>query len=150
MNKNLILLSLALFLFATACKKDDTIDPNRGRSYLHIVSTVQNTDTFDLNFNYYHVNNTVIGRFHFNRNWPLEGYADLEEGGTPDEFGNGQLFCVGTVPTTVFGIPDDTVLYERPIVLTKNEKSTLCFADSAGTIAMKKFTDDSVSPGRTN
>lgn len=146
MNKIIFLSATLLLVFVASCKKDNTIDPNRGRSALHILSASQNKDTFDLNFNYFNVSNTVIGRFYFNRNWPLEGYADLEEGGTADEFGNGRIWMVGTKTSTVFGVPDDTVLKERALILTKDEKSTLCFADSSGEIAVVKFKDEFTVP----
>ena len=146
MKKIVFVSCTALLFLALACKKDGAIDPNRGRSYLHIISTVQNPPNYNLIFQYYKVTNTVIGSFHYNRNWPLEGYADLEEGGAGDEFGNGKLFCLGIIPTTTVDVPDDTVMKEKAIVLTKDEKSTLCFTDSAGEIALVKFKDVYTNP----
>lgn len=146
MNRFALFLLLVSGTGILSCKKDDFVDPNRGRSYLHIISASENKDTFQLTFNYYNVSNVVIGNFYFNRNWPLDGYADLEEGGVPDEYGNGQLNIYGIKPSTQHLVPDDTVLRNRTMILGKAEKSTLCFADSSGEVAMVKLLDVFTQP----
>lgn len=134
---------LSLILAISACKpNDDFVDPNRQRSFLHIVNASADNDTFDITFDYYNANNLVISSFYFNRNWPFSGYASLEEGGKADTFGHGKLWVVASVPSGVIGVDDDTIMEPKSIELVAEEKSTMCLVDSGGEMVVMKFVDD--------
>ena len=139
------ILAVLALVFLFSCKKpDDT--PVRGTSNLHILGAAENKDTFNLNFDYFNVDNVVIANFYNRRNWPMTGYAPLEEGGTPDKYGNGRIYLVGIKPSYFVNQTPDTVLFPRAIELVKDEKSTLCIADSAGFLAVVKFKDVYFTP----
>ncbi|MEY3443867.1 MAG: hypothetical protein RLZZ519_2148, partial [Bacteroidota bacterium] len=82
MRRLFALTLIATALLAVGCKEDDPTNPERSRSYLHIVDAVA-ADTFNLTFDYYNVNDVVIKDFVFQRNFPIVGYADMEAGGAP-------------------------------------------------------------------
>ncbi|MEM0999007.1 MAG: DUF4397 domain-containing protein [Bacteroidota bacterium] len=120
---------------------EDVIPPVRERSFLHIVGGAE-TASFDITFDYFNADNKVIEDFFYQRNFPLEGYADLQAAGnTVDTFGNGQLFLTATRQPFANEAPD-TIAGPQAVTLMPNEKSTLAFADSAGTLKMLKFTDE--------
>lgn len=147
MRRLLIFALFATTLLALGCKKDDPVDPDRPRTLLHIVSAVP-TDTFDLTLDYFNADDVVIKDFVFRRNFPIVGYADLEASGTPDEFGNGKLYA--TLSHQPFlNVKADTLLQPTAIVLEKDEKSTLCFADSMGAIKILKLKDEYSIPNDT-
>ncbi len=144
------LLGLLLLLTGTACKnKNNFVDPDRKRSFLHVVNGADDSPTFDISINYFNVNNLVIADFFYNRNWPISGYADLEEGGEADEFGHGKLWITALIDTNSSTIPDDTVMMPREIKLEADQKSTLCFADSSGKLVIVKFEDEFTAPDDT-
>jgi hypothetical protein len=138
---------IATALFAVGCKKDDPTNPERSRTYLHIVDAVL-ADTFNLTFDYYNANDVVIKDFVFQRNFPIVGYADMEAGGTPDEFGNGKLYLTASRQPFI-DIAPDTVMEPREMVLAKDEKSTLVLADSASSVRFLKMTDEFSFPNDT-
>lgn len=126
------LLLLTLAFFTTSCDKDkDLPPPVLERSYLHINSLSELTDSFDITFDYWNVDDVVISNFFMNRNWPISGYANLLEGGQPDEFGNGKLWVSATQHLFV-GDSTDTLINAMAIVLDPGVKSTMFVGDSAG------------------
>ena len=134
---------LLAILFFVGCKEKDpeVIPPVRERSFLHIVSGVDSA-AFDVTFDYFNADNKVIEDFFYQRSFPMEGYADLQAGGFEvDEFGNGQLWL--TLSRQIFANEaPDTLGGPEAIVLNPEEKATLCFADSAGTVKLIKVADE--------
>lgn len=133
----------ATALLLVGCKKDDPTPPEKSRTYLHIVDAVA-ADTFNLTFDYYNGDDVVIKDFVFQRNFPIVGYADMEAGGTPDEYGNGKLFL--TVSRQRFiDIAPDTLMTPKEIELLKDEKNTVVIADSMGSVRFMKINDDGLN-----
>jgi hypothetical protein len=140
--------SIAFFIIATAllavgCKKDEITTPSNDRSFVHIVSAVWQ-DTMDLTLNYYNADDVVIKDFVFGRNYPFVGYADLLAAGTPDEFGNGKLY-MGATRQRYINVKIDTLMPPREVVLNKDERSTICIADSMGSMRFLKIKDEAIS-----
>lgn len=133
---------LAILCFAGCKEKDpEVVPPVRERSYLHIVGGAE-VPSFDVTFDYYNADNKVIQDFYYQRNFPIEGYADLQAGGFEvDEFGNGQLWLTVSRQDFANQAPD-TLGGPEAILLNPDEKSTLCFADSAGTVKIIKVLDE--------
>ncbi len=142
--KRLPLIALAALLFASGCKEKDPVKPDRGRSYLHILGAVD-ADSLRVTLDYYNASDVVINDFYYHRNFPIRGYADLEAGGTPDEFGNGKLL-VSLSAQPFANVTEDTVMAPRAIELVRDEKSTICFVDSFGTNILLKFKDTPAVP----
>jgi hypothetical protein len=147
MRKLLVFALFATTLLALGCKKDDTVTPVRERSYLHILSALP-ADSFDLKLDYYNSNDVVIKDFVFGRNFPIAGYADLEASDTPDEFGNGKLYVLLSNQRFI-DRPVDTVMPPKVTSLVPDEKSTICFADSMGTVNFLKIKDEYSIPNDT-
>jgi hypothetical protein len=139
MRRSIALALIATSLLAVGCKKDDPTPPTKDRTYLHIMSAVP-SDTFDLTFDYFNADDVVIDDFLYRRNFPIVGYADLEASGTPDEFGNGKLYLSAS-RQRFLNVKPDTLMPPREIVLAKDEKNTICLADSAGKIRFLKIKD---------
>jgi hypothetical protein len=126
------LLFLALTSVLTGCDKDkDLPPPVLERSYVHIQSVTEMVDSFDITFDYWNVDDVVISNFFWNRNWPMAGYANLLEGGQPDEFGNGQLYVTAT-RQPFFGGAIDTLAGPITIVLDPADRQSIYVGDSAG------------------
>lgn len=140
MRRLFALTLIATTLLAVGCKKDDPTNPDRSRTYLHIVDAVI-ADTFNLTFDYYNVNDVVIKDFVFHRNFPIVGYADMEAGGTPDEFGNGKLYLTAS-RQPFLDVAPDTIMAPREVELVKDEKSTIVLADSANSVRFLKIKDE--------
>lgn len=138
---------IGITLLMAGCKDDDLKPLDRGRTNLHIVGAVQ--DSFDLTFDYYNGDDVVIKDFYFNRNFPLIGYADMEAGGTPDEFGNGKLYLMASKQPFI-NIAADTLMDPREIELLKDEKSTVVLADSVGSLRFLKIKDQIEFPTDTS
>lgn len=138
---------IATALLAVGCKEDEPTNPERFRSYLHVVDAVVD-DTFNLTFDYYNANDVVIKDFVFQRNFPIVGYADMEAGGAPDEFGNGKLYLTASRQQFI-DIAPDTIMEPREMELVKDEKSTLVLADSASNIRFLKIKDEFSFPNDT-
>ena len=135
-------LLLAILTFV-GCKKDpDAVTPpERKPSFLHILGGAS-TPNFDVTFDYWNADNQVIEGFYYQRNFPIQGYADMQAAGhQQDEFGNGKLEIILSRQPFVNQTPD-TILPPTEIVLNPDEKSTICFADSFGTMVLRKFKDD--------
>lgn len=147
MRRLFALTLIATALLAVGCKKDDPTNPERSRSYLHIVDAVA-ADTFNLTFDYYNVNDVVIKDFVFQRNFPIVGYADMEAGGAPDEFGNGKMYLTASRQPFI-DIAPDTIMDPREMELVKDEKSTMVLADSLGSIRFLKIKDEFSFPTDT-
>ncbi|MCB9231907.1 MAG: DUF4397 domain-containing protein [Bacteroidia bacterium] len=139
---------LLIVIAFSSCKKDDYTPIDRGNSYLHIVSGAK-ADTFNVVFDYLNADTRVIAGFYENRNWPLTGYADLEAGGTPDEYGNGKIYLLAIRDSFLHNLYD-TLMYKRPIELQEGKKSSVCFADSGGMLAMAFFSDEVSTPAATS
>lgn len=139
MRRLLIFALFATTLLAAGCKKDDPVAPDRPRTFLHVLSAIQ-ADTFDLTLDYFNADDVVIKDFVFGRNFPIVGYADLEASGTPDEFGNGKLFSMLS-SQPFLNVAADTLMSPKAIVLEADEKSTICYGDSLGTITYLKLKD---------
>lgn len=147
MRRNVIvILLLTLMVFGAACKPTEVPPVEHERSYLHILSASQAVGNFDLSFDYWNTEGQVIPDFYYKRNWPLGGYSNLVAGGTPDEFGNGQMFILATQQPFI-NVDKDTVMAPKPIVLEPNTFSTLCIVDSGGTLAITHITDNFTNPG---
>jgi hypothetical protein len=140
MRRSIALALFAAALLAVGCKKDDPTVEDKGRTFLHVVSAVPN-DTFNITFDYWNADDVVIKDFVYRRNFPIVGYADMEAGGTPDEFGNGKLYLSASRQPFI-DIAPDTLMPPRDILLTKDEKSTICIADSAGSMRFLKIKDE--------
>jgi hypothetical protein len=140
MRRYIAFIFLATALLAVGCKKDDPTPPLRDRSYMHVLGAVAN-DTIDLTFDYYNADDVVIKDFVFTRNFPIVGYADVEASGTPDEFGNGKLYLTAS-KQPFLNIAPDTLMFPKDLILQKDEKSTICLADSAGSIRFLKIKDE--------
>lgn len=137
--KRLPIIALAALLFTFGCKEKDPVKPDRGRSFLHILGAVD-SDSMRVTLDYYNANDVVIDDFYYHRNFPIRGYADLEAGGKPDEFGNGKLLVsLNTQPFA--NIVEDTLMAPRAIELVRDEKATICFVDSFGTPILLKVKD---------
>jgi hypothetical protein len=147
MKRSIVFALIATALLAIGCKKEDPTPPVKDRTLLHIVSLVS-SDTFDLTFDYFNADDVVIDDFVFLRNFPIIGYADLEAGGTPDEFGNGKLYLSASRQRFI-DVKPDTLMPPRNIVLTKDEKSTICLGDSAGKLRFLKIKDEFSFPHDT-
>ncbi len=143
-----ILLLLATSVLTSCNNDEDPVPVDRQRSYLHILGAAD-VDTFNITFDYFNTADVVIKDFYYRRNWPIQGYADLQAGGTPDEFGNNKLFVVGTRSSFV-NVPIDTVMQPTDIVLAPDEQSTLCIADSMGTLVTLKIVDNISFPNDTS
>lgn len=137
--KRLPIIALAAILFAFGCKEKDPVKPDRGRSYLHVLGAVE-SDSLRVTLDYYNATDVVIDNFFYHRNFPIRGYADLEAGGTPDEFGNGEL-RVSLSAQPFANVAPDTLMAPRAIELIRDEKSTICFVDSFGTPILVKYKD---------
>lgn len=134
-------LLLAILTFV-GCKKDPGVvtPPERQPSFLHILGAAA-TPNFDVTFDYWNADNQVITDFFYQRNWPIQGYADMQAAGhQQDEFGNGKLEVVLSRQIFANEAPD-TLLPPTEIVLNPEEKSTVCFADSFGNMVLRKFAD---------
>lgn len=140
MRRSIAFALIACALLIAGCKDDDLTPPEYGRTLVHVMSAVPQ-DTFDLVFDYYNADDVVIDDFVFNRNFPLIGYADMQEGGQPDEFGNGKLFLTASRQPFI-NVAPDTVMPSKDIVLEKDKRLTICLADSAGAIRFLKIEDD--------
>lgn len=138
---------IGITLLMAGCKDDDLTPIDRGRTNLHIVGAVQ--DSFNLTFDYFNGDDVVIKDFYFNRNFPLVGYADMEAGGTPDEFGNGKLFLMASKQPFI-NVTADTLMEPREIELMKDERSTLVLADSLGSMRFLKILDQINYPTDTS
>ena len=147
MRRLLIFALFATTLLAVGCKKDEPVAPDRPRTFLHILSAVP-ADTFDLTLDYYNSDDVVIKDFVFGRNFPIVGYADLEASGTPDEFGNGKLYSMLSYQPFL-NAPADTLMAPKTLVLETDDKSTICFGDSMGTITYLKVKDSYSFPDGT-
>lgn len=146
--KRLTFLAIAATLFAFGCKKEDVVKPDRGRSYVHILGALE-ADTFNITIDYYNSNDVVINDFYHHRNFPMQGYADLEAGGTPDEFGNGKMYV--TLSSQPFAnLAPDTVMTPKTLVLERDARSTICFVDSFGTKTIVKYDDVLPTADATN
>lgn len=146
-NAALILLLLASTVLTSCDNNEDPVAIDRQRSFLHILGAA-NVDTFNVKFDYFNVEDVVISNFYYRRNWPIQGYADLQAGGVPDNFGNGKLFISGTRQAFA-NSPIDTVLQPKDIILNADEQATLCIADSMGTLVTLKITDNITFPSDT-
>jgi hypothetical protein len=142
--KLLSIIALAALLFTFGCKEKDPVKPDRGRSFLHILGAVDE-DSTRVTLDYYNANDVVIDDFFYHRNFPIRGYADLEAGGAPDEFGNGKLF-VSLNKQPFANIVEDTLMVPRAIELVRDEKATICFVDSFGTTVLLKLKDTPAVP----
>ena len=131
---------IAIVSLAVGCKKVDPTTPSNDRTLLHIMSAV-NQDTFNLTFDYFNADDVVINDFVFNRNFPIIGYADMLAAGTPDEFGNGKLYLTAS-RQHFLDVKPDTTMFPRELLLAKDEKSTICLADSASKIRFLKVKDE--------
>lgn len=139
--RRLIAFSLIATVFlAIGCKKDEPTPPSTDRTLLHIVSVVPN-DTFDLTFDYYNADDVVIKDFVYGRNFPIVGYADMLASGTPDAYGNGKLYLSASRQPFI-DIKPDTLMPPRDLILEKDQKSTVCIADSAGLMRFLKIKDE--------
>ena len=143
--KRLTLLSAILMLFAFGCKEKDPIVPDRGRSLVHILGGMEE-DSIRVTFDYFNADDVVIDNFYHHRNFPMVGYADLEAGGIPDEFGNGKLY-LSLSRKPFANIAADTIMQAREFVLAKDARTTVCFVDSFGSGTYVKFDD---APGATD
>ncbi|MEM7039488.1 MAG: hypothetical protein AAF570_21115 [Bacteroidota bacterium] len=140
---------LLALLLIVGCKEDPPETPDRGRTFLHLLSGAE-VDTFDVTFDYFNADDQVIKDFHWMRNFPISGYADMEAGGEPDEFDNGKLFM--TITRQPFAnLPADTVMMPMDLILERDQEATMCIVDSFGEITLLKFVDEySTSPGMAN
>ncbi len=146
--RRLIAFSLIAAVFlAIGCKKDQPTPPSTDRTLLHIVSVVPN-DTFNVTFDYYNADDVVIKDFVFGRNFPIVGYADMLASGQPDAYGNGKLYLSASKQPFLNEKPD-TVMPPRDLILEKDQKSTVCIADSAGLIRFLKTKDEFSFPNDT-
>jgi len=135
-------LSLAVFLGFVGCdKEEDPTPPDWQRSYLHILGAAPALDSMNIVFDYYNADDVVISGFFYKRNWPISGYADLQAGGTPDDFGNNRLFISVEEQDFVNG-PNIVQAGPKAIVLAPDERSTICIADSAGQMVITKYQDN--------
>lgn len=146
-NAAFVLLILATTLFSTGCKDDEPVPVDRQRSYLHILGGAAVSD-FDITFDYYNADNVVIEDFSYKRNFPIQGYADLQATREPDEFGNGKMYMTTTRQAFV-NTPIDTVSPPKELFLVPDEQATLCFADSFGTLVTIKIVDNIEFPNDT-
>ncbi len=148
MKRLLIFALFATTLLAVGCKKDDPVNnEDRPRTFLHVLSAIQ-ADTFDLTLDYFNSDDVVIKDFVYGRNFPIVGYADLEASGTPDEFDNGKLYAMLSYQPFL-NMDADTLMEPRAIVLEADEKSTICYGDSLGTITYLKVKDEYSFPNDT-
>ena len=142
MKAKLAVFSL-LVLFLAGCKdKTEFPQPVFANSYLHIVSGATVVDTFSMVFDYYNVSDVVISNYYLMKNWPMQGYAELTAGGVPDEFGNGKIYLHAIKYHSPTWDLNDTLFQYKDILLSKDERSTLCFTDSSGNLIALKYTDD--------
>lgn len=139
MTKSSVVFLLMLAIAFVGCKKDDPKPPERLRSFMHIVSGAPNK-TFDITLDYYNADDLVIRDFDYHRNFPIEGYADLQAAGVPDEFGNGKLF-LSAESQPFLNVPATILLEPMEIVLEEEQLSTLYFADSSGQLVFRKVAD---------
>lgn len=130
---------LAALLIFAGCKEDEPVTPDRGRTFQHILNAAE-IPTFDITFDYFNADDVVISGFNYKRNFPLVGYADMEAGGTPDDFGNGKLFLSASRQQFI-DIAPDTVMEPMDIVLNRDEKSTIALTDSFGELIFIKYED---------
>jgi hypothetical protein len=142
--KRLSFIALAALLLTAGCKEDVTVKPDRGRSFLHILGAVE-ADSMRVTLDYFNANNVVIDDFYYHRNFPIRGYADLEAGGKPDEFGNGKLL-ISLSSQPLANVAPDTAMAPRAIELVRDEKATICFVDSMGTTVLLKIKDTYNAP----
>lgn len=143
-----VLLLLATTVLGTGCKEDPPVDVDRQRSYLHILGGAA-VDTFDITFDYYNADNVVISNFYYMRNFPIQGYADLQATRPEDEFGNGKNWMTATRQPFA-NVAKDTVLTPEELFLAPDEQATLCFADSMGTLVTLKISDNISFPNDTS
>ena len=130
------------------CKEEEPVQPDRGRSYLHLLGAVE-ADSFRVTLDYWNADDVVINDYNYLRNFPLRGYADLEAGGTPDEFGNGKLYV--TLSKQIFAnVTPDTLMDPKELVLNRDEKATLCLVDSFGEYTILKIKDELGQPDADN
>ncbi len=132
----LILLALSL----VGCKEEGPVDINRARSYLHIANAADG-DPFDITLDYYNADNVVIDDFFFRRNFPNVGYANLEASDELDEYGNGAMY-LSLSRQPFANDPPDTILAPTELMLVAEEKASLFFVDSVGTMSLLKLTDN--------
>jgi hypothetical protein len=144
MRRSIAFAIIASALLVAGCKKkDEFIPPSTDRTFLHVMSAVPQ-DTFDLKFDYLNAEDVVIRSFVFNRNFPFVGYADLLASGTPDEFGNGKLYMLATSQPFI-DIKADTLMPPQEIILGKDERNTICLADSASKLRFLRIKDDAIT-----
>lgn len=142
MRLAVVLLSLAVFLGFVGCdKEEDVTPPEFERSYLHILGASTALDSMNIVFDYFNADDVVISGFYYKRNWPITGYADLQAGGTPDEFGNNPLL-ISVKEKDFVNSPDITRAGPKAIVLAAEERSTICIADSSGEMVITKYQDN--------
>ena len=147
-NAAIVLLLLATTVLGTGCKEDPPVNVDRERSFLHILGGAA-VDTFDITFDYYNADNVVISNFYYMRNFPIQGYADLQATRPEDEFGNGKNWM--TAHRQPFAnVAPDTVLGPEELFLAPNEQATLCFADSLGKLVTLKISDNISFPNDTS
>lgn len=137
---------LVIVAFLSACNGGSKVDPPEwGRSNLHIVNVSETGGTFDLIFDYFNATTNVITSMEYQRNWPIEGYADLQEAGEPAEDGSGLLYIMGFTQVPLGGTPD-TIYGPKTTRLNEDEFATMCFYDSSGQMSTVKFTDVYATP----
>lgn len=146
-NAAFVLLLLATTVLGTGCKEEGPVPVDRQRSYLHILGGAA-VDTFDITFDYYNADNVVIKNFYYQRNFPIQGYADLQATRQPDEFGNGKMWMLAQRQPFA-NVAPDTILGPEELFLTPDEQATLCFADSMGTLVTLKIADNVSFPNDT-
>ena len=139
MRHSLIICLLSLMV-VTGCKKEEFVPIERERTALHIVGAAIIPASYDLNLDYFNVGTTVIDSFFYMRNWPTQGYADLESAGTEiDEFDNGKLFFTGTRENALGEI--DTVFAQTDIQLLPNASASMFMYNDSGELKMSLIPD---------
>ncbi len=134
------ILLIVLAFTLVGCKEEGPVDVNRARSYLHISSAAEG-NPFDVTFDYYNADNVVIEDFFFKRNFPNVGYANLEATDELDQFGNGAMWLSLSRQPFVNQDPD-TILQPSTLSLIADERASLFFVDSLGSMTLLKLVDN--------